>query len=141
MGYTHYWYYNREFTLGEWQSISSSFQKLVRSLADVPLANVNGSGAPTVTENYLAFNGRAPQSGEPFELFRTREAWAERIGNTNGRKWWGFCKTEHQPYDLAVMTLLLLVSEVVPGALNVESDVKIDGPEWGKAREVLKKIN
>ena len=104
------------------------------------MASVNGSGAPTVTQNYLAFNGRAPQSVEPFELFRTREAWAGRIGDTSGRKWRGSCKTEHQPYNLTVMAVLLMVSEIAPGALTIMSDSNVVGPEWQKAREVLKEI-
>ena len=139
MGYTHYWYYNREFTASEWQSIEKGFQKLSKALSDVPLANVNGSGKPTVTENYLGFNGRAPQAVESFDLFRTRAVWEKQMG-VPGRKWRGSCKTEHQPYDLAVMTLLLMVSEIAPGVLDVESDEMMDGPEWAKAREVLKKI-
>lgn len=140
MGYTHYWYYNREFTVSEWQSIGKGFQKLIRALPDVPLANAEGNGKPAMTNDYLAFNGRAPQAVESFDLFRTREVWAERISNTNGRKWRGSCKTEHQPYDLAVRTLLLMVSEIAPGALDVESDEKMDGPEWQKAREVLNRL-
>lgn len=140
MGHTHYWYYNREFTGSEWQNIGKGFQKIVRALPDVALANGNGNGQPTVSGDYLAFNGRAPNAVEPFELYRTRKAWAERIGNTNGRKWRGSCKTEHQPYDLAVMAMLLLVSETAPGALDVESDEKMDGLEWQKARDVLKRL-
>ena len=119
MGHTHYWYYNRPFTNEEWQLIVTGFFKLRQALPDVRLANVGGSGKPVVSGDYLGFNELATQAVEPFELFRTREAWEKRMGNVNGRKWRGSCKTEQQPYDLVVMALLLMVSEIAPGALNV----------------------
>lgn len=140
MGYTHYWYYNRAFTNYEWKEIGKGFSKLMKALPDVTLANVDGKGKPVVTGDYLGFNGLTPRTVEPFELFRTREAWAEHVGNTNGRKWRGFCKTEHQPYDLAVMAMLLIVTEVAPGVLDVESDEKMDGAEWKRARDVVKRL-
>lgn len=138
MGQTHYWYYNRPFTENEWKDIGKGFQKLIKALPSVLLANVAGNDSPIIADDYIAFNGTAPQAVEPFELFRTREAWAQHLGMTNGRKWRGYCKTESQPYDLAVMALLLMVTEVAPGALDVESDEKMDGDLWKKAREVLR---
>lgn len=141
MGYTHYWYYNRPFTNDEWKNISVGFYRLLKALPGVPLANADGIGKPVVNEEYLGFNGASPHAGEPFRLFRTREAWAKHLSLTNGRKWWGFCKTEHQPYDLAVMSVLLLASEIAPGALDVESDEDMQGPVWKRARDVLKHLS
>lgn len=141
MGHTHYWYYNRPFTNEEWKQIDKGFSKLMNALPDLRLANVDGSGKPVVTGDYLGFNGLAPRAVEPFELFRTREAWEKHLGMANGRKWRGFCKTEHQPYDLAVMALLLMVTEIAPGALTVESDEKMDGAEWERAREAIRLVS
>ncbi len=140
MGYTHYWYHNRPFTNEEWTSIGVGFSNLMKTLPNVYLANVDGTGKPILTADYLGFNGVAPHACEPFELFRTRDAWASQLGKANNRPWRGFCKTEHQPYDLAVMALLLIVTEVAPGALNVESDEDMEGEQWGNARNLIKQI-
>lgn len=137
MGYTHYWYHNRPFTRDEWTSIGTGFSNLMKALPDVSLANVDGTGKPVVTKDYIGFNGASPRACESFELFRTRDAWATHLGRSNNRPWRGFCKTNHQPYDLAVMALLLIVIEVAPGALSVESDEDMAGEDWSKARDVL----
>lgn len=138
MGHTHYWYYNRPFTRGEWDEIGRGFARLVETLADVPLVGPRGTGMPIFMGHYLGFNGTAPQAVEPFELFRTREAWERHTGAVPGRKWRGSCKTEGLPYDRVVMAVLLLALATAPDALRVESDGEMDGEEWKKASEILK---
>lgn len=141
MGYTHYWYHNRPFTSDEWKGIGEGFKLMMKALPDVPLAGGNGTGKPQITPDYLEFNGLAPQSVEAFEMFRTREAWERQRGVVGKRAWRGFCKTEHQPYDLAVMTTLLMISEIAPGALTVESDEDMEGAGWKEAREMVMRVH
>lgn len=140
MGYTHYWEYNREFTEGEWQRIGKAFKKLDEATPDVPLAGVTGEGSPEISGGYLGFNGLAPHCVEPFELYRTRAVWAAHRGTASNRPWRGFCKTNHQPYDFAVMTLLLLVDDIAPEALTISSDEDMDGPPWMPAREMFNRL-
>lgn len=140
MSYTHYWKYNREFSEGEWHRIRQSFGNLRMSISDIPLAGVGGKGNPELSGGYLAFNGAAPRSCEPFELYRTRSVWAQHRGIHGDRPWRGFCKTEHQPYDLAVTTFLLLIQALAPGALAVESDGDMNGPDWQSAQELAGRL-
>lgn len=140
MGYTHYWYHNRPFSKDEWTNIGIGFSNLVKALPDIRLAGVNGTGKLVFTADYLGFNGAAPHSCESFELFRTRDAWATRLDRPENRPWRGFCKTNHQPYDLVVMALLLVVTEIAPSALNLESDEDMNGEAWAKARELTARL-
>lgn len=140
MSYTHYWKYNRDFTESEWKRIGKVFGNLRQSLSDIPLSGIDGEGKPDFSGGYLGFNGEASHSCEPFELYRTRSVWTQHRGIRGNRPWQGFSKTEHQPYDLAVTTLLLMIMEIAPDALKVESDEDMKGPAWEPARELAKRL-
>ncbi len=109
MGYTHYWEHQRDLTENEWQQIGKAFENLL-ALPEISLAGITGEGSPVFTSDYLAFNGVSPRAVEAFILYRTRSTWEKDRGIKTSRPWRGFCKTEHQPYDLAVMAILLLAT-------------------------------
>lgn len=140
MGLTHYWQYNRDFTLSEWKSIGQAFGKLVDSLPEVPLAGPEGEGTPEFQQGILKFNGTVPRAVEPFVLYRTRSAWLADNGFPPERPWRGFCKTENQPYDLAVKTMLLLAQHIAPGALTIESDQDVGGEGWAAPRDLYGRL-
>ena len=133
---TRYWKYQRDFTPDERKGIGHTFGKLVDSLPEVPLAGPKGEGAPEFQQDILKFNGTLPRAVEPFVLCRTRSAWLAGHDLSVQRPWRGFCKTENQPYHLAVKTMLLLVRQTAPGALTIELDQDVTGEDWAPARKL-----
>jgi hypothetical protein len=60
MGYTHYWYRQREIQPEIFKKIVSDFRCILPVLEDcgVPLAGGFGEGEPVITEELVSFNGR-----------------------------------------------------------------------------------
>lgn len=140
MGYTHYWQYHRDITANEWKEIRGVFRRLVSSLPGIALAGPEGDGEPRLDAIRLIFNGASPHAVEPFAFYRTRAGWDADHKHTLGRPWRGYCKTEHQPYDLAVMTMLLSVRDIAQGALSVESDEDMNGLGWSQAMDLARRL-
>jgi hypothetical protein len=59
MGYTHYWYRDKEIPQGSFDSIVSDFSKLLPlfKVLDIKLANGLGEGSPEINKDAVYFNG------------------------------------------------------------------------------------
>ena len=60
MGYTHYWYKEKEIEQTTFNKIVNDFKEIVPMLKvlDIPLANGNGEGEPELTDQIVCFNGK-----------------------------------------------------------------------------------
>lgn len=73
------------------------------------LAGGNGEGKPVLTDEMVFFNGRKPDDYETFSLH------VDDIG-------FNFCKTAHQPYDVAVCLCILCFKKVFGEGFSFSSD-------------------
>jgi len=129
MGYTHYWYIKNMRTLKKaLPLVAADLKRLLPQLP--PLAGWDGQGKPTLKAREIVFNGVSPEDYETFLL----EARAGVYMKTK-KGFFGFCKTNRRPYDLAVQAALVLLkwhSEgIAPDAVEVDSDGNL--ADWGEA--------
>ena len=59
MGYTHYWYREKEIDTEDFNKITTDFEKLLQTfkVLDIKLADGHGKGEPTITPDLVCFNG------------------------------------------------------------------------------------
>lgn len=111
MGFTHYTTQNRHATATEWDRIIGGWA-VIRETCErrgIALGDAWGEGEPEADENRIAFNGAGETGYESCVLTRRNSSWT-------------FCKTDHQPYDLAVVALYALAHTVAPRAYTWDSD-------------------
>jgi len=119
MGYTHYWYLKDiELWKERRKEIVSDFLALIPRLP--PLAGPLGEGEPMFGET-VDFNGPDPDDYESFNFPFYDEKKAREELEEEG-KVFGFCKTGHRPYDLAVTAFLLVAKFHLGDALRLRSD-------------------
>ena len=144
MGYTHYFYQQRDFSAIEWQQVQAAFRRLLDNLpqhstnaggyfADRPLVlrGWDGNGQPECTFNAITFNGDADGDlgHETFTMTRQKESDFD------------FCKTARKPYDLAVCAMLLIANQIAPGVYVLGTDARsLAGDEWQPAIELANEI-
>lgn len=138
MGYSHYFYHRKEFSVPEWKQVKSFAAELfdVCKANGVRLAGPDGAVGtkPYITAEYISFNG-ADGSCEGMLLDRVpdpvdvrRHVEHQAIMRQSGFETsddticFGCCKTRYYPYDIAVVALLAGVDMLVPDALKVSSD-------------------
>lgn len=124
MGYTHYWYQKRDFTIAEWAKITNLFENEIKPANENVLANWEGQGDPQSDESTISFNGKGDYSHETFSLNRTkREIYAyENVESFEREGAFNCCKTASKPYDEAVVDLLIGVREIAVDAILLSSD-------------------
>lgn len=121
MGYTHYWTQNRSFTADEWVEVSEHVREIlsyVENSLGVALAGNFGKGGtrPKFTTSTITFNGIGDDACETFMIRRTRTK-ATDYSRTGA----DFCKTNRNPYDVAVTACLCYLSSVA-GTFAVSSN-------------------
>jgi len=127
MGYTHYWRQSRRMTDDEWSAVTDGARKIVdvsRRLR-IRLAGPVGDGEPVFTDESLSFNGSF-DADEDYETFYL----------TRGPNDFSFCKTARNPYDAAVVAVLIHAHNAAPDAFSWSSDGSDD--EHIDGRNVLK---
>lgn len=122
MGYTHYYYQKRSFTIKEWTKILAEVTKIFAAASQktIVLAGWNGEGFPVADSEQISFNGLDEMAHETFLLRK------EKPFNPEWRKnesdYFSFCKTARKPYDAAVVSVLHAAREIAPDAIEVSSD-------------------
>jgi hypothetical protein len=123
LGYTHYWR-SPDIRAEAWADLCADATSIIaqyeRLDPEHPLAGPRGEGLPEATKQRIALNGRKPAESEPFVLRPTAG--------------WTFCKTNWMPYDVAVCTILLRATIVIP-AFEIDSDGEWQR-EWQDARNL-----
>lgn len=98
MGFTRYFNGNVTLTPSLIEDVLSIVEE-----AKVTLNGWDGTGSPTISVDELYFNG-SDAAGEAYEIFLIK----------NGDQF-GFCKTNEQPYDLVIATILRRIEATNPG--------------------------
>ncbi len=141
MGYTHYFTQTKNFTKDEWAVIAEDVTTLlgyIQHKCEVPLASWDGElgTKPEIDGSVINFNGVGDHACENFMVarVRTKDEWGGKLGSS-------FCKTNDEPYDLAVTALLCYLSSVA-GNFVVGSDGKGENFVQGleAARQALPRL-
>ena len=131
MGWTHYWNRESELPLDKFSDVTFDCRKVLESL-DIPLAGIEGSGSPKITDDEILFNGIANAGCEPFDFKRIQ------LAKPGGDAVFDYCKTEHMPYDLAVQCCLVILKFHLGKLITVSSDGKEE--DWEKAKSIIQEI-
>ena len=109
MGYTHYWHGTAPVLT---DTLADQIRAVFAHCADngIALADGYGEGEPEVSEERLWVNGAGDDSYETFGV---------DFGMAIG---FDFCKTAEQPYDLAVVAILELLTAHGEGKFSWTSD-------------------
>ncbi len=114
----------------------------------IALADGGGTSGsrPVVDEGGIWFNGTRPDHAETF-------AWPADPGepwwtDTPGHRWWDACKTNRQPYDVVVCSVLIRAGTHYGPSVRITSDGGWDGtviggrwwPEWVPARQLVTRL-
>lgn len=95
----------------------------------IGLGNGAGKCTPEITDSYICFNGKCPDSYETF-YFNAFEP-LEELDT--------FCKTNHHGYTMAVMIAILCIQKFYNNALTYSSDGD-DRIVWEKAQQIVSKL-
>jgi hypothetical protein len=136
MGYTHYWYLNKQAEHGV--KFSRTLDEMEKIIADQRgiLAGWDGEGDPKASFNgssngfdEISFNGQGEDSYESFVFRRFGKDKGSRVESyRNKGKDFGCCKTAHRPYDFVVVACLAVAAQVIGDGIEVHSDG--DPDEW-----------
>jgi hypothetical protein len=91
-----------------------------RQGAPILLAGPRGRGKPRLNEHLISLNGIRPHDCESFVL--GKEPPTPYADRQDADAFTGFCKTEHRPYDAAVVSILAAARAIAPEAIEVSSD-------------------
>lgn len=130
MGITHHWKRPTELANGEFANAILDLRKLI-DVAGLEIAGFDGTGHPILLPDHVVFNGPAPMSCEPFEVAQTE---FDRRGRP---EFYGHCKTQRLPYDIAVKAALIILAHHLGPSISVTSDIGDD--DWSEARELVQK--
>lgn len=144
MGYTHSWRRERDLDATKF---AAAVEDCGRVLAlehskGVGIAGPMGDGVAELEPlGVIAFNGKGDDSYESFVVERVVEPGSRLHGLDEGLEGmeFAFCKTAHRPYDLAVMTCLMVLKHHLGRAIRIGSDGGIDDwlPAIGLAEVLL----
>lgn len=138
MGYTHFWYY-KPIPTSTWAKIAadaSTILAVVQSEGGVQLAfDYDSPAPPEVSSACIHFNGAKGTGCETFSF--------DRKPNRHGQKdarglTFDFCKTEHRPYDIAVMCILIIALHHI-GSRFFRVSSNGDEAEWEPARDLCQR--
>ncbi|GIM98048.1 hypothetical protein Ato02nite_098410 [Paractinoplanes toevensis] len=133
MGYTHCWRYQPDSRAyaAAWPAIVQDSNHIIAQLSKrIPIAGPDTTGVPLLsTADGIAYNGGPGEHGEAFVL---------AVPGTTARQWW-FCKTDGQPYDLAVTATLLRCHLLLPEAFLIASEGAWTA-DWQPARRLVKRL-
>ena len=140
MGYTHYWYLNKQSEeVKEVNGINGS--QFGRATIDIGkiidasrvlLAGWDGNGEPEVNVDKVSFNGIGDDGHETFvfQRFGTQKDRQSPLSPEDAYKDFAFCKTAQKPYDIIVVACLAVADQVIGDGIEVSTDGDVD--DWDK---------
>src|SRR4051812_15261012 len=114
MGLTHSWLRPTELPTDAFAAAVTDIRRVLES-SSIPLAGLEGRGAPILVDDGVAFNGAGAARCEPFEIHRVE---FDRHGRLEK---FSFCKTQGLPYDLAVKASLIVLKKHLHDLITVMS--------------------
>ena len=154
MGYCHHWCVGDIEPL-RFELIVSDMKKLIPHLPN--LCNVDGVGEPTFSDSLIEFNGDIECGHKEESMYKDYDGLNMSIKET--QEWykarpcfgegdcshepfmlackrldWDMTKTNRKPYDLAVMSCLIIAKHYLGGKLEIGTDGTME--DWNPAREL-----
>ncbi len=135
MGYTHYFYRPVELDQEKFSAAVKDFNTILPLFEpdNIALADGPGEGKPIVTDTVIQFNGVEEHAHEWFEITRV---YSERDLHPDEPLKFGFCKTAQKPYDLAVMSCLIIFKHHFGDQFRVSSDGEM--VDWAPAVKLVR---
>ncbi|EGT3611545.1 hypothetical protein FAP59_18335 [Morganella morganii] len=154
MGYTHYFTQKQTVDALQWQNFREHMDRLYHhylanpipaeqicgGYLNKPIVLCDGSGENVLSTGTLFtndgetlyFNGEAKDDMSHETFMVNRRIPEDLTGNAlrfnNPGEYWDFCKTAYKPYDVFVVSALLLLHNLCPGCFSVSSDG--DAQDW-----------
>lgn len=127
MGFTHYWYINRNGNQEQWTEgilAASRILQAVISEKTVPLANAYGEEGtqPEFGDDGLYFNGVEDDAHESMVLPSVVAQVEAPDYRKDENPVFNFCKTARKPYDVVVTAVLATLRAYAPDCITVASD-------------------
>jgi hypothetical protein len=115
MGYSHYYDQKRSLTTKEWNDLVDATHLIIFNAKEDGIVVKNGMGekSPDITAKEIVLNGDASM-GLDYETFA--------INKKKGERTFGFCKTNRNPYDKVVVSILNYLKINLPDAFDISSD-------------------
>jgi hypothetical protein len=135
MAHDHSWYRPEVLEEKSFEALATDVQILLQTLpSDIILRGPDGTGQPEVSKDGIYFNGDASRGQEhvPFWLPRIFEIPGLEYPKNEQNNWYSYCSTAHKPYDLVVLTVLILLKYHFP-QVSIGSDAY--PPDWEKAKQ------
>ena len=138
MAHDHSWYRPEILDENTFNALVADVQILLQTLPtahpDLVLRGPDGTGSPSVSKDGIYFNGDASRGQDhvPFHLPRIFDVPSPGYPR-DGQGWpYTYCSTAHKPYDLVVITVLILLKYHFP-SVTIASDAYPS--DWIKAKE------
>lgn len=121
MGYTHYWWREKELPQVLWDKFISDVNYFVTGSNEILVRESDSDLPPVVDEHEVRFNGKGSEGHETFALPRVHaDGWY--TGHPRKRPYYAFCKTAHKPYDKYVVEVLSLAELCFGDKIEISSD-------------------
>ncbi len=120
MGFTHYLYQSRAFTVPEWDKITAEARRIIAAATakGISLCGPMGNNSPILDAGRIALNGNE-DNGEDHESFILDRMPRMERGEKEA---FSFCKTARKPYDPVVVSILVAARDAAPDAIRLSSD-------------------
>ena len=138
MGYTHYWYRQSRIETKTFNSIRKDFEKVLPEFKDLICYECDEENKePEITPKEIRFNGKGSDGHETlwFPKIRTMREYEEV---KDDGLIFDFCKTARKPYDIAVVSFLIIAKHYLKDAIRVSSDG--EHGDWQEAIDLCHKI-
>lgn len=141
MGYTIYWYREKNIEPTIFKRILADFEKIRIELDrnGILLAGPDGEGSPMINEYGVSFNGVCASQGccEAFSFVQELIFPYREPRKRNG-KYFQYVKTEGLPYGLAAAAFLIIAKNHLKDEITVNSDKPF--LVWDKAQNWCQRI-
>jgi len=133
MGYTHYWYLERkDIPPKTWKTILKDFNNVLHHNKLYNL--ISHTEDYQIDDEVFRFNGTAEYGYETFHVERRYVKDSYEQTDEQGR-YFSFCKTAQNPYDIVVQIALILLKYHLGDKINVLSDGELE--DWKQACKLV----
>jgi len=136
LGYTHYWYKQKEIPYDRWTDILLDFKKVLPEFIDLLDHETDQKLETSLDRIFL--NGIGEEAHETFSFDRvssgTADEGTDHIFNC--------CKTARKEYDISVMVALMIAKKHLGKNISVKSDGSNEPDMWQHAKDICQeKLN
>lgn len=140
MGYTSKFYKVKEISPSKWELFLVDFNKVLPHFEDV--LDKTTDQKLVMNNEIIFFNGIGDESHETFYIDRVSDENSKETYHQDERKgkYFECCKTNRNPYDLAVSSALIIAKKHFGEDFIVGSDGDNSDEEWIMAKELCHKV-